>query len=147
MDLNKSTIDIKRKSSSNNGQTNDDASSFSPAPPPRFAECVHRSRMSIRNGSRDDSQLRRDRCRGSCRSDQRKSARVLYDGRTIYGMRQNENTRMLWRRSKTKKKTKTTKRIGFQFVRGSLSELIDLSQKCCVNKGEKIGDECPFVSE
>lgn len=35
----------------------------------------------------------------------------------------------------------------FQFVRGSLSELIELSQKCCVNRDEKMSEECPFVSK
>ncbi|CAF1429265.1 unnamed protein product [Adineta steineri] len=44
-------------------------------------------------------------------------------------------------------KTKTRGCIGEDFVRGSLSELIELSQKCCVNKGERMSEECPFVSK
>ncbi|CAF0895587.1 unnamed protein product [Adineta steineri] len=43
-------------------------------------------------------------------------------------------------------KTKTRGCIGEEFVRGSLTELIELSQKCCVNKGEKMNEECPFVA-
>ncbi|CAF1616859.1 unnamed protein product [Rotaria magnacalcarata] len=44
-------------------------------------------------------------------------------------------------------KTKTRGCIGEDFVRGSLSELIELSQKCCVNKDEKLTEECPFVAK
>ncbi|CAF1351242.1 unnamed protein product [Adineta ricciae] len=44
-------------------------------------------------------------------------------------------------------KTKTRGCIGEDFVRGSLSELIELSQKCCVNRGERMSEECPFVSK
>ncbi|CAF3868813.1 unnamed protein product [Rotaria sp. Silwood2] len=43
-------------------------------------------------------------------------------------------------------KTKTRGCIGEEFVRGSLSELIELSQKCCVNKDEKMSEECPFIT-
>ncbi|CAF0757557.1 unnamed protein product [Adineta ricciae] len=43
-------------------------------------------------------------------------------------------------------KTKTRGCLGEEFVRGSLTELIELSQKCCVNNNEKVHDECPFVS-
>lgn len=42
-------------------------------------------------------------------------------------------------------KTKTRGCFGEDFVRGSLSELIELSQKCCVNINERLSDECPFV--
>ncbi|CAF1535573.1 unnamed protein product, partial [Didymodactylos carnosus] len=41
-------------------------------------------------------------------------------------------------------KTKTRGCVGEEFVRGSLSELIELSQKCCVNTNEKPSEECPF---
>ncbi|CAF1119247.1 unnamed protein product [Didymodactylos carnosus] len=44
-------------------------------------------------------------------------------------------------------KTKTRGCFGEEFVRGSLSELIELSQKCCVNTNEKPGEECPFVAK
>ncbi|CAF3748619.1 unnamed protein product [Rotaria sp. Silwood1] len=44
-------------------------------------------------------------------------------------------------------KTKTRGCFGEDFVRGSLSELIELSQKCCVNKEEKMNEECPFITK
>ncbi|UJR27313.1 hypothetical protein I4U23_008606 [Adineta vaga] len=43
-------------------------------------------------------------------------------------------------------KTKTRGCVGEEFVRGSLTELIELSQKCCANKNEKISEECPFIA-
>ncbi len=46
-----------------------------------------------------------------------------------------------------KKNVFREKKMIFQFVRGSLSELIELSQKCCVNINERMSEECPFVGK
>ena len=63
-------------------------------------------------------------------------------------MCENENTRLCGRRSERSKDQCGKGTIfSLQFVRGSLSELIELSQKCCVNINEKMNDECPFVSK